>query len=104
MWLTVDVYALPGEAPHAILFCPRCHHASTIKGTEKDIEFLPHEPLRIAARVPPELAHLNKGVFSVEPFQCSWEIDTKQAATHDIGARNLCRLKLVIERNVARDA
>jgi hypothetical protein len=104
-WLTVDVYALPGERPHVILICPRCQHALTIKGERKTIEFDPAARRPIPdSIVPPELRHLSIGQLSIEPFECTWELDDKAKVTRDAGMVQLCRMKLAIDDNIARDA
>lgn len=124
--MTLDVYALPGEPMRVQIICPRCHKHSTIRGDAKKIEYEPKSmnPMRThilgAARSTalnaPEmtrdvrmcLAELvsiaDFGRLSVEPFECAWEIGDERhvpGALHT-GA-SLCRLKLVIENNRARE-
>lgn len=116
--LEVDVYAIPGSPLELIFMCPRCRKQSRITQEMKAIEFeqgstrpvrLPDgqtvaygRPLRLAD------GHLlqNAGTLSVEPFQCSWELPDANAHTPGIraGGLTLCRLKLVIDQNVAREA
>ena len=106
-WLTVDVYALPGEPVHIHLICPKCHHALRVQQKEKHIEvdLKAQSPLmRTILASPPadwtpdDLVYLRAkgewGDLSVEPFQCTWEIDRGQ----------LCRWKAAIDRNIVKEA
>lgn len=100
--IEADVYALPNTPVHVVIMCPRCGNASTIKGERKAIDWRPHAPQKIGELV-------NAGIISIEPFECSWELP--DAGQHN--ARNtrqisgfapLCRLKLAVDKNVAKDA
>jgi hypothetical protein len=109
-FLTVDVYLVPGAPPEIHLICPRCHKASRISGANKAIDFDPgavnpmwleavksnHKDLAAIAGI---------GRLSVEPFECTWEVGGQ---AHVAGAvhtgASLCRQKLVIDDNCAKDA
>lgn len=113
--LTVDIYALPDEPMKAVLICPMCSteqeaHALDVKGDHKRIEYsasatnammLPNE------RGESTLTPLG-GELSIERFGCTWEIDTKREVTKGdlrVNMRsNLCAWRVVIEKNIARDA
>jgi len=110
MFLTVDVYLLPGQPPEIHLICPRCHHASRISGDQKAIDFDPAavnpQWLEAARANHRDLAAVaGIGRLSVEPFECTWEIgaDAHVSGGVHTGA-SLCRLRLAIEDNCARDA
>lgn len=112
VFLTVDVYALPGEPMKIHLLCPRCHKHLTIPGYRKAILFEPGErnPQRstIVASGRPELVSMaDLGRLSVEQFECTWEIgDVKHVSSGIRGVHtgaSLCRLRLVIDNNVARE-
>lgn len=114
--LTVDVYTVPGEPVKVHLICPRCRKHSTISGDRKRIEYDPRalNPMGRLAMIlsrggERELRELALaayfGKISIEAFECSWEIGD---APHVAGAVHtgaaLCRLKLVIDNNRARNA
>lgn len=104
-WLVVDVYLMPGEPPELVFICPRCHKAGRIKGANKKIELdlaakAPIDP----NKVPPEFRHLTVGHLSVEPFECSWELEADRQLSRHAAGLNLCRWKAAIEDNIARDA
>lgn len=63
--------------------CPKCRHAQWIDGRNKKIEY-----------------DKEKGTLRVEPFQCPWEMG---ADRREFGF-GLCRLKLVYEGKIAKDA
>jgi len=116
--LTVDLYALPGEAVKAHLICPRCHNCSTVPGDQKRIEYDPLavNPIRMqileASRAASQswerdalVGLADFGRLSIEAFECSWEMGNDRhvrGAVHTGGS--LCRLRLVIEDNRAQDA
>lgn len=115
--LTVDVYVVPGEPLVVHLYCPRCRKHATVRGDQKAIDFEPtaENPMRahIAAigasgasgDVPPEVARLALGRLSIEAFECPWEMGEDahvQGGVHTGAA--LCRQRLVIDANRARDA
>lgn len=124
--MTLDVYALPGEPMRVQIICPRCQKHSTIRGDQKRIEYDPKamNPMRTqilgAARSTalnaPEmtrdarmgLAELvsiaDFGRLSIEPFECAWEIgDAKHVPCAVHTGSSLCRLRLVIDHNRARE-
>ena len=72
-----------GASKKLQLCCPRCTHTITIDTARKDI--------RYDART---------GRLDVERFVCPWELEDRRMH-HGIG---LCKLALIIENNVARDA
>jgi hypothetical protein len=109
-FLTVDVYLVPGQAPEIHLICPRCHKASRISGAHKAIDFDPGAPCPVRAQVVGAGARelfegAARGRLSVEPFECTWETGN---AVHVAGGVHtgvsLCRQKIVIDDNRARDA
>lgn len=109
--LTVDVYALPGEPTQVHVICPRCRKPSRITAENKAIDFDPAgiNPMRNAilrVSAAPEIAGLaDFGRLSVEPFECAWELGGDR---HVVGGLHtgvsLCRQRLVIDDNRARDA
>lgn len=118
MFLTVDIYIIgPGGVGGsgaatltAYLVCPRCHKVLTVPGNRKTIDYEPGSanPVRteILASKQPELVHLaDQGRLSIETFECTWEIDDAPhvAGRHHTGT-SLCRLRLAIDGNRARDA
>lgn len=105
MFLTVDVYAIPGEPIKIHVICPRCHKASQICGTNKKIEFEPSSlnPMmpRILETQDRELVRVGShGRLSVETFECTWELggDKHVAGAVHTGA-SLCRMRAAIENN-----
>jgi hypothetical protein len=114
MILTVDVYALPGEPMRAQIICPRCHKHSTIPGDRKRIEYDPgalnpmQRPILLHAGRGelPEVARIAQfGRLSIETFECTWERGDDQHVPGMVhtGGASLCRLRLVIENNRARE-
>ena len=110
MFLTVDIYRVPGEPLRAHLFCPRCHKHATVPGDRKAIDWDPAatNPMRaeILTSGRPELVYLaDRGRLSIEPFECPWEIgdDPHVAGALHTGG-SLCRLRIAIENNRAKDA
>jgi len=108
--LTVDLYTLPGEPVKCHLICPRCHKQLQIQGDRKKIEFEPRSlnPIRptLGNALAPEVARIaDFGRLSIETFQCTWEMgdDLHVAGGVHTGA-SLCRLRLVIDNNRAREA
>lgn len=112
MIMTVDVYVMPGEPMKVHLYCPRCHKHSTVPGDRKAIDFDPTAPnpmrtdLLAAGTLPPEVCGVAYfGRLSIEAFECPWEIGEDRHASGAVhtGA-TLCRQRLVIDDNRARDA
>lgn len=109
--MTLDVYALPGEPMRVQIICPRCHKHSTIRGDAKKIEYEPTalnpqaKRVHVLAESVAELAAISVfGRLSVEPFECAWEIgDDKHVPGALRTGASLCRLKLVIDDNRARE-
>ena len=131
--LTADVYALPGEPMKIHLICPRCHKMLTIAGDQKRIQYEPGPPnparqriaevAGVAADRVRELhsydhvrvqrghdeamylvSRANFGRLSIETFECTWEITDDPhvaGAVHTGGS--LCRLRIVIDDNRARE-
>jgi hypothetical protein len=109
MYLTVDLYVMGGETL-AYLCCPRCHKVLTVRSSHKPIDFEPRadNPLRaeIVSTGDPSLVRLaGAGRLSIAPFECTWELEN---ARHVPGAlhsgTSLCRMKLAIDNNRAKDA
>lgn len=109
--MTLDVYALPGEPMRVQIICPRCHKHSTIRGDQKRIEYEPTslnpqaKRIHLLAESVAELAKISVfGRLSVEPFECAWEIgDAKHVPGAVHTGASLCRLRLVIDDNRARE-
>lgn len=122
--LTADVYKFPGEPFKVALFCPLCSvevptpdgpkfdiHTLEIKGDRKHVEY---SPTSIVTMSLPDEAGVTKmtdmgGRLDVEKFGCTWEVHTGMPVSRgDAGVImkgvNLCQWRVVIERNVARDA
>ena len=110
--LTVDVFALPGEPLHLHLQCPRCQKVSRVSAERKAIDFDPKaanpvlRDVLALGQMPPEvLAVAALGDLSIEPFECTWEIG---GAAHVRGGvhtgASLCRLRLAIDHNRAKEA
>lgn len=110
--MTVDVYAVPGEPVTVHLYCPKCRKHATVKGSMKAIDFDPgagnpmyREILSRGELGPEVLAVAAIGRISIEAFECPWEMGD---AAHVRGGvhtgASLCRQRLVIEDNRARDA
>jgi hypothetical protein len=81
--LTVDVYRMPDGQLLAHLICPRCRKALHIRQAAKSMEYSATDGL------------------SIEPFECTWELDGDEGRQFGMA---LCRWRVGITRNVARDA
>ncbi len=109
LFMTLDVYALPGEPVRVHLICPRCRKASSISGDRKAIDFDPGATNPIARRLQDtgtaEIAAAARGRISIEPFECTWELggDTHAHGAVHTGA-SMCRMRLAIDDNIAKDA
>lgn len=107
--LECDIYPLLGAAwdgasagaLEVILICPNCRHQLRVTSDKKAIEFAPGMPELDDAGQP-----IVRGTLSVEPFQCTWELDTTRdvKATVQSHGDNICRWRVGIDKNVARDA
>lgn len=113
--LVVDIYEVPGEPMTVSLICPRCHHALTVSAARKKMEFdrvhgapnptrLQEEALAACMTTPttiPPKAELQRfGKLSVQTFECTWEMGKDRS---EFGT-TLCRWKVAIDNNVAKDA
>lgn len=110
--LEADVYALPGAPPRAdgspalevLIICPRCQHQLSIKSDRKLVEYVPGAPELDEHTHQP----VARGTISIEAFECTWEMNPEDPVTGqragDLHKRseNLCRLRLVIDKNLAR--
>lgn len=104
--LTVDVYKYEGAPLEVILFCPMCSekgamHALRMSQGKKEIfydpDYNPMVPWGEGGR-PIELG----GRLSIEPFGCTHELDaTKKVGV--VSSANLCRWRVIIDNNIARD-
>jgi len=103
--LTVDVYALPGEPAELHIICPKCRHKSRITAERKKIEFDQHD-IRPYTFVDGSRMPTNGGRLDVETFECGWEMP--EAVEHKVGitqhGMTLCRMRMAIDHNVAKDA
>lgn len=100
--LTVDVYAIPGEPLQIHFICPRCHKQGRITEEAKAISWSPTE--QRVLELPDGQRTRTGGLLSVEAFECTWELGN-EAHTPGIraGGLTLCRQRMVIDHNVARD-
>lgn len=108
MFMTLDVYALPGEPTTVHLYCPRCHKHSRVTSDRKEIVFDPMsmnpQARKIRASGNTELAPLDMGRLSIEAFECPWEMGDDQHVQGGVHTGvSLCRMRLVIDDNVARE-
>jgi hypothetical protein len=93
--LTVDVYKYEGAPMEVLLFCPNCSqkgamHTLRITEERKHIEYDPERNVELGGRL------------DVERFGCSHELDA-QKGVGLVSSSNLCRWRVVIENNIARD-
>lgn len=108
LWMTIDVYKMPGEPVKLHFLCPRCEQALQIPGHKKDIDFdaSARNPLSmtILASPPPDWdledvkflrAAGANGELSCEPFECTWELPN---------SHELCRWKAAFDKNICKDA
>lgn len=97
--IEADVYAFPGAPMKIVLLCPRCGNALNIESDKKQLELVKHVPEQIGS-------FWNHGKLSVEPFECTWELpDAGQHVPGLVSAgTSLCRWKVGISNNIARDA
>lgn len=108
VFMTLDVYVLPGEPMTIHLYCPRCTKHSRITGKHKEIAFDPMslnpQIKKIRASGNPELVPLEMGRLSIEAFECPWEMGDDQHVQGGVHTGvSLCRMRLVIDDNVARE-
>lgn len=90
-----EVFAMPGEPIQIHWMCPRCgplneKRMSTIRGNQKRIEFDPKSQLE------------DGGSLNVEPFKCSWELES--AGRRMEFGLGMCNLTLEISNSRAHDA
>lgn len=110
MFMTVDVYAVPGQPLMAHLYCPRCHKHATVKGEHKAIDYEPASPNPMCAQIrasgDPGLAQIaDLGRLSIEAFECPWELGDDQHVSGGMHTgMSLCRMRLAIDNNRAQDA
>ncbi|HEY4266756.1 MAG TPA: hypothetical protein VGM94_01060 [Galbitalea sp.] len=88
--MTADVYHVAGEPPFVHLICPRCRNTLTIPGQRKHIEY--------ETTGGPD----NAGTISIEAFECTWELEG-HVRRMEFGL-GLCRWKVAIDKNIAKDA
>ena len=107
LFMTLDVYSIPGEPVRVHLICPRCHKASSISAARKAIDYDPlaqnPQSRRLLASGQPDLARSLLGQISIEPFECTWEIGDDKAAKGLHTGASLCRQRLVIDNNLAKE-
>lgn len=105
MLIEADVYPQLGSAEaddgvklEVILICPRCRNQLRVRSERKAIEWIPGAP-----EIDPHSHEaVVRGVLSIEKFQCTWELDSSANVTGK--GENLCRWRVVVDKNVARDA
>ncbi len=99
-----DLYAFPGEPMKLVILCPKCSmasgqdHALTITSDKKAMEYDPRGG-----------APGDGGRLSVETFECTWELESGKKVDRNenisiVMGANLCRWKVAIDHNIARDA
>jgi hypothetical protein len=108
---TIDVYVMPGEPLKVHILCPRCKNHLTIPGDKKAIEWDPkaENPRArdiVALGVPPHIQAMAKtGRISIEPFECTWELDAgKKVGASEFSGGNLCRWRAAIDNNLVKNA
>lgn len=87
--LTIDVYEFENEPTSLHLICPRCHNALRITADNKALEYDPSRNETMGGRL------------DVDTFECTWELPEGRRQEFGIG---LCRWRVGIANNVARDA
>lgn len=85
-----DLYKVEGAPTELIMICPKCRNTLRVTSDRKDIEY---DTSSLVER---------GGRLSVSAFECTWEADT-QGRRMEFGL-GLCRWKVAIEDNIARDA
>lgn len=99
MLLEVDVYKFEGAPLKLVLMCPQCGNTLNIESDKKQMALEKHAPQQVGE-------FMNYGKLDVEPFQCTWE--KRDAGPHVpglvSGGLSLCKWKVGISNNVARDA
>lgn len=97
--IEADVYAFPGAPIKLVLLCPRCGNALNVESDKKQMSFEKHAPHAVGD-------FINMGRLNVEPFECTWELP--DAGVHVPGlvsaGTSLCRWRVGISNNIARDA
>lgn len=104
--IEADVYPLLGapvgedgkQAIEVIIICPRCEHELRISSLAKSVHWEPGAAVLDVERQ----AMVFRGQLSVEPFTCTWEINTKTPVTGH--GENLCRWRVGIDKGLALDA
>jgi hypothetical protein len=85
--MEADVYPAPdGKGVLVHIHCPRCEHVNVIRSDRKNVEY-----------------DRRTNLLSVEPYQCCWELGDRDNERMAFGV-GLCRLRLAIDKNVAKDA
>ena len=89
-----EVYRHPDGSSEIHWMCPRCHgggngHMSRIPSSRKQIELDPNRMKSVG------------GCLNVEAFMCPWELGEDRRMEFGLG---MCKLALVIDNSVARDA
>jgi len=106
--IEADVYAIEGEPLKVVIICPRCNgagngNATSIDETRKAIDWRPHAPQAVGE-------FMNCGSISIDAFECPWELPdagahNQRATGGIIGlSAKLCRLKIGVLNNIAKDA
>lgn len=103
--MTVDVYAIPGQPMELHLICPKCHHKSRVTAERKKIEFDEND-VRPFSLLSGETYPTNGGRLDVATFECGWEMPDAGKHTPGIksGGITLCRMRLTIDHNQAKDS
>jgi len=104
--LEIDVHAIVGAPIELLLICPKCRNALRITSERKQIAWDPRAENPMRREIQPRLpahhqARALLGKISVEPFECTWEMNAKQAVAKDmtVTAGNLCRWRGAIDDN-----
>ena len=85
--LTVaDVYKM-GDELKIHLICPRCTNNLSISNKNKQVDY-----------------DLDSNTLSIEPFECTWEITSELLGSQRSFGMSLCRWRVAIDNNIAKDA
>lgn len=116
LFLTMDVFALPGVPMYVVVRCPICQARNpdsegmdlTIKADHKSIDLdhkaIPNFPGYTTQELVSALGLQSvdelRGRISIEPFGCTWEAEPE--LRRDFGF-SCCNWKISITNNVAKD-
>lgn len=96
--ITCEIYAIGDGTEEQLMIhsaCPKCHHAITIKSTEKKVSW--ERGMRGKDGV------ARGGKLFVEPFRCTWEMTHDPNDRSDFGV-GLCRYRCAYDGRRVKDA